>query len=140
MSEPATEKQISFAKSLGIDRPEEFSKTALKEIIDKKLNPGSVPGQFPQPKSQTAFKPYTPKVVYDSEAPQISPVITPHKLDGEHHMVINRIEKPNSYEFGKAGNRHKLYYSEISELQAMIKALNEAGLSADMESFTLGDE
>jgi len=33
----ATDKQIKFAKSLGIENAEQFSKQALREMIDKKL-------------------------------------------------------------------------------------------------------
>jgi len=36
MDEP-TEKQIKFAESLGIENPEEFSRKALGELIDKKV-------------------------------------------------------------------------------------------------------
>ena len=33
----ATDKQIRFAQSLGIENPEQFSKQALRELIDKKI-------------------------------------------------------------------------------------------------------
>jgi len=37
MTEQATEKQIKFAKHLGIQNPETFSKQTLREIIDNAL-------------------------------------------------------------------------------------------------------
>ena len=48
-------------------------------------------------------------------------------IESRHDIVMNRVEKPHSYEFGKANNRHKVYYAEISELKAHIEALKEAG-------------
>ena len=35
--EKATDKQINYAKTLGIEDPESFSKQALSELIDKKI-------------------------------------------------------------------------------------------------------
>lgn len=35
-------------------------------------------------------------------------------------------ERKNSYEFGKAGNRHKVYYDKVEELEALIIQLTEA--------------
>ena len=40
--------------------------------------------------------------------------------------IIN--EKGNSYEFGKAGNRFKLYFNTPEELKAQINALVTIGL------------
>ena len=48
-------------------------------------------------------------------------------IESRHDIVINRVEKPHSWEFGKTNNRHKVYYAEISELKAHIEALKEAG-------------
>lgn len=48
------------------------------------------------------------------------------------HIVINRVEKPHSYEFGKAGARHKVYYSEVSELLGHIAELKRAQLFAEV--------
>ena len=44
-------------------------------------------------------------------------------------MVLTRTEKPHSYEFGKAGNRHKVYYGKVQELLEQIKLLVDAGLA-----------
>ena len=37
MEETATEKQIEFAKRLGIEKPEVYTKATLREMIDTKL-------------------------------------------------------------------------------------------------------
>jgi len=59
----------------------------------------------------------------------------PREYHCSHHdIVISRTEKPHSYEFGSAGNRHKIYYAEVAELLAQIEALKECGLYADLES------
>ena len=44
-------------------------------------------------------------------------------------VVLNKTDKPNSYEFGKAGNRFKIYFNEVDELKARIKELEDAGLT-----------
>jgi len=38
-------------------------------------------------------------------------------------FVINETEKPNSFEFGKASFRHKIYYKDIKELKQHIADL-----------------
>jgi len=43
-------------------------------------------------------------------------------------VVINKMEKPNSYEFGKAGNRFKLYFDTVEELKLRLKELEDSGL------------
>jgi len=35
------------------------------------------------------------------------------------------VEKPNSYEFGKAGNRFKLYFNTPQELKDMMDKLQD---------------
>ena len=42
--------------------------------------------------------------------------------------VISRSEKANSYEFGKAGNRFKLYFDTPEELKVQIDRLIVLGL------------
>ena len=61
------------------------------------------------------------------------PIVQPPKI-AMHDIVISRTEKPHSYEFGKAGNRHKIYYEEISELKAHIDSLKENGLYDETET------
>lgn len=102
--EQATEKQIAFAKKLGIANPEQFSKLALKELIQGKV--GDEP-QYQQQKPKNT----------QSGASQ-----------GAIGLVINRNEKANSYEFGKAGNRFKLYFEDVDDLKAKINDLVSAGL------------
>jgi len=46
----------------------------------------------------------------------------------EEQVVISRTERPNSYECGKAGNRFKLYFENVTDLTKQIKALTDAGL------------
>ena len=104
----ATEKQISFAKSLGIASPESFTKMALKEMIDKKL------------KERDANKPI-------AQPSGVSAPISSNPI-GRHDIVIQRTEKPHSYEFGKASARHKIYYNEVSELKTHIELLKRAEL------------
>jgi hypothetical protein len=40
-------------------------------------------------------------------------------------------ERKNSYEFGKAGARHKIYYDKIEELETLVIALTAAGFIKD---------
>ncbi len=46
---------------------------------------------------------------------------------------MNTTEKPNSFEFGKAGNRFKVYYDKVAELIAHIAELRKEGLINDEE-------
>lgn len=45
--------------------------------------------------------------------------------------VLNKTEKPNSYEFGKAGNRFKLYFENAEDLQKQITKLKERGIYSE---------
>ena len=47
----------------------------------------------------------------------------------KHDVVINRTEKPHSFEFGPANMRHKVYYGDIAELKAHLKMLSDAELT-----------
>lgn len=46
----------------------------------------------------------------------------------EEQIVLNKTEKANSYEFGKAGNRFKIYFKDIDDLKSQLMQLVEAGL------------
>ena len=46
--------------------------------------------------------------------------------------IIN--EKPNSYEFGKAGNRFKLYFNTAEDLKKEIQTLVTIGLLSEEEN------
>jgi hypothetical protein len=41
---------------------------------------------------------------------------------------IQRTEKPNSYEFGKASSRFKLYFEDAKDLKTQMTALKEEGI------------
>ncbi len=43
-------------------------------------------------------------------------------------VILNKTEKPNSYEFGKAGNRFKLYFDTVENLNSQLKELESTGL------------
>jgi hypothetical protein len=45
--------------------------------------------------------------------------------------VVNVNTKPNSFEFGKAGNRFKLYFENAEDLEKQINKLKEKGLYKD---------
>jgi len=55
----------------------------------------------------------------------------------EEQIVKNVTEKPNSYEFGKAGNRFKVYFKDTEDLKNQLKNLVEAGLAIE-EDFKSG--
>ena len=42
---------------------------------------------------------------------------------------IIRTELKNSYEFGKAGNRHKVYYGTAEQLKKLIDELTNMGFT-----------
>ena len=43
-------------------------------------------------------------------------------------LMINKTSKPSSYEFGKAGNRFKLYFDDAKDLNEQINELKNLGL------------
>lgn len=45
----------------------------------------------------------------------------------EEQIIINKTEKPNSFETGKAGARWKIYFSDATDLAFQIKQLKAAG-------------
>ena len=98
----ATEKQISFAKNLGIEKPEQFTKEVLKDLINAKVEGGKA-DKAPQsaPQSQIAMTQGISKVEHDFQS---------------------------DYEFGPAGNRHKIKYRTIEELKTKMKALETEDL------------
>ena len=46
----------------------------------------------------------------------------------EPQEIINKTEKPNSFETGKAGHRFKIYYDQPSDMKKHLKELEEQGL------------
>ena len=49
----------------------------------------------------------------------------------EPQIIINKTEKANSYEFGKAGNRFKLYFETAEDLKQQINNLIQQGLYSE---------
>ena len=49
----------------------------------------------------------------------------------ENQTIITRNERPNSYEFGKSGNRFKLYFDTAADLDKQMKDLQALGLYVD---------
>ena len=54
----------------------------------------------------------------------------------EESIVITRVEKANSYEFGKAGQRFKLYFDTAEDLTKQVNALREAGFPVNQNIVT----
>ena len=46
----------------------------------------------------------------------------------EPQIIINKTEKPNSFETGKAGSRFKLYFDTAEDLETQINKLIEKNL------------
>ena len=46
----------------------------------------------------------------------------------EEQTIINKTERASSYEFGKAGNRFKLYFEDAADLKKKIDELKELNL------------
>ena len=109
--EQATEKQIKFAQSLGISNPAQYSKEEIKVMIDEKLKG-----------KKEAKKPESAAEVRHSD------------------IVVTRTDKPHSYEFGRAGNRFKIYFNEINELKLVIEGLKLAGLIIPEDLTTIKPE
>jgi len=47
--------------------------------------------------------------------------------------TLLKTEKPNSFEFGKAGSRFKLYFDTVAELRSKIDELKKSGLIDETE-------
>jgi hypothetical protein len=46
----------------------------------------------------------------------------------EPQTIINKTEKPNSFEFGPAGARMKIYFDDVAELVVKIQEVKKVGL------------
>lgn len=63
-----------------------------------------------------------------------SEIINPETLEKNNTtFVINETKRPSSYEFGKAGNRFKLYFDTPEDLQNQINKLKELNLYLENE-------
>ena len=49
----------------------------------------------------------------------------------EEQIIINKTYRANSYEFGKAGNRFKLYFEDAQDLKTQIDNLIQQGLYSE---------
>ncbi len=56
------------------------------------------------------------------------------KTDQNTTYVVNETKKANSKEFGKAGNRFKLYFEDAKDLKKQIEELKAEGLYETDES------
>ncbi len=113
-NEPS-EAQLKYANGLGIENPSQYDRQTLKGMISAKVNGGNnkkAPAQSPQ-KAQTS--------------------------DPTSSLVMNDTLRPHSYEHGKAGARHKIYYDKVEDLIAHIEALKEVGLYEEFETIKIGD-
>jgi hypothetical protein len=52
----------------------------------------------------------------------------------EDKVQLSDTVRPNSYEVGKAANRHKIYYDKPEDLKIHLEALNAMGLIPDEEA------
>ena len=46
----------------------------------------------------------------------------------EEQIIVNKTEKPHSFEFGKASKRMKIYFSDVADLQEKLNELKKAGI------------
>jgi len=108
MGEPATEKQIKFASSLGIENPEQYDKQTLRGVIDAKT------GGSKKDKPLNSYQKPSNGQIQATET------------------IVREIKmKANSFEFGKAGCRMKLYFEDLEDLQKQIDEAVQAGLVDD---------
>ena len=49
-------------------------------------------------------------------------------MEEKTQICIEKKERPHSFEFGKAGNRWKLYFEDASDLKKLIDSLTESGI------------
>jgi hypothetical protein len=50
----------------------------------------------------------------------------------EPQVILSKTEKANSYEFGSAGNRFKLYFEEAADLLQKVKELRNSGFQIEI--------
>ena len=67
--EPATQKQIEFAKRLGIENPEKYDKQALRGLIDVKI--GERPKQTEKTQPEASFTPKSSDKTYHLTPEQV---------------------------------------------------------------------
>lgn len=47
------------------------------------------------------------------------------------NVILNKTEKPNSYEFGPTGDRFKIYFDKIEDLRSQMDELRTTGMIVD---------
>lgn len=60
-------------------------------------------------------------------------------IEGKVQLVLNKTEKPNSYEVGKAGRRFKIYFDDQADLMAQLKEKMAAGMLTE-EDWNVGSQ
>jgi len=50
----------------------------------------------------------------------------------EEQTIINKTERPNSWESGKAGSRFKIYFDTAEDLKKQVEALQQAGFEINI--------
>jgi len=79
--------------------------------------------------------------MYKNDQPQVEQIkVTGSPQVGTQSIIMNKTLQPHSYETGKAGSRHKIYYDSIEQLQAHLVALQDVGLidqNLDAEEVTI---
>lgn len=75
------------------------------------------------------------KSVSDSAKPSVEVVkMTPAKpAEPTTHTIMNKTDKANSYEYGKAGNRVKIYFNDVIDLVKNMDELKQLGIGLDTE-------
>lgn len=113
----ATEKQINYAKTLGIEDPEQYETKALSAKIDEAMRAkGMTPKPFVKPTQNNQ-----------------------QSITATTNVVISRTEKPNSLEIGKAGNRIKFYFDSVQEAVLLKQAFIDADLiEQEVKDFSEG--
>ena len=49
----------------------------------------------------------------------------------EEQIIINKTEKPNSFETGATGKRWKFYFNSVTDLLEQIRQLKEGGFEIE---------
>lgn len=49
-------------------------------------------------------------------------------MEEDKKIIINKTEKPNSWETGPTGNRFKIYFEDAEDLKKQIEELKKQGL------------
>jgi len=51
----------------------------------------------------------------------------------EEQIIINKNDKPNSFETGKAGSRFKIYFNDDVDLKSQVEKLKKAGFDIEQK-------